>query len=364
MIRTHGLAGIGLLCVVSGVWSCDRSAALPERNDDPQASLQVTKTAPETPSRRQINPQLLRRFRPKPSDVQDVAITDEMVDLGRALWFDKRLSRAGDISCNTCHDLSNYGQDGTPTSRGHEGAMGRRNTPTVYNVAEHFAMFWDGRRQTVEDQATDPLLNPSEMAMTVPLLITRLKSIPGYKKMFRAAFPGDRKPLSKRNVGRALGAFERGLVTRSRWDVYLAGGDEALTDQELEGLGAFLDLGCVGCHTGPQMGAKMFQRVGLAHPWPNQSDRGRFELTQAHTDNMVFKVPTLLNVGETAPYFHDGSVASLEEAVRDMGIHQLDIELSDKQIADMVAFLKALTGEISAEYIRAPALPGGKLALK
>lgn len=305
-----------------------------------------------------INPRLLRRFAAVTRDGQaEVRPTPEMVSLGRTLWFDTRLSQARDLSCNSCHTLANYGVDGEATSAGHNGQRGRRNSPTVYNAAEHFAMFWDGRAHTAEEQATGPILNPVEMAMTEPEVLARLRAVPAYVDAFRRAFPGEADGLTLANVGRALGAFERGLVTRSRWDDYLAGRRDALTQQEAQGLRVFLNVGCMGCHTGPQVGASMFQVAGAVEPWPNRADLGRFEITHAPTDRMVFKVPTLRNIARTAPYFHDGSCDALPEAVRRMGRHQLGMDLGDAEVDAIVAFLGAMTGELPAAYIARPAIP-------
>ncbi len=306
----------------------------------------------------EINPRLLRRFSAASRDGRDeVRPTPEMVSLGRSLWYDARLSRGRDLSCNSCHALDRYGVDGASTSTGHNGQRGRRNAPTVYNATEHFAMFWDGRAQTPEEQATGPILNPAEMAMTEPEVLARLAAVPAYREAFRRAFVGEADPVSLANVGRALAAFERGLVTRSRWDDYLAGRRDALTPLEAQGLRVFLNVGCMGCHTGPQVGASMFQVAGAVEPWPNRADLGRFEVTRAPTDRMVFKVPTLRNVARTAPYFHDGSCDSLPEAVRRMGRHQLGMDLSSAEVDAVAAFLGAMTGELPAAYIARPVLP-------
>jgi cytochrome c peroxidase len=309
-------------------------------------------------ARGEINPRLLRRFAPVTRDDQAVVrSTPEIVSLGRMLWFEPRLSRDRAITCNTCHALDRYGVDGQATSLGHGGQRGRRNAPTVYNSAEHFALFWDGRAHTAEEQATGPILNPAEMAMTEPEVLVRLGAAPEYVEAFRRAFPAEPEALTLANVGRALGAFERGLVTRSRWDDYLAGHRDALTPQETQGLRVFLNVGCMGCHTGPQVGASMFQLVGAVEPWPRRDDLGRFEVTHAPTDRMVFKVPTLRNIARTAPYFHDGSCATLPVAVRTMGRHQLGVDLGDDEVDAIVAFLGAMTGDLPTAYIAAPALP-------
>jgi cytochrome c peroxidase len=300
-----------------------------------------------------INPRLLRRFQsldgaaPESDPVQKAR-----VDLGRALFYETKLSREGKLSCNTCHDLASYGTDHRRTSLGDAKQEGRRNAPTVYNAAGAFAQFWDGRASSVEAQAKIPITNPTEMAMPTPAhVVAVLKADPSYAAAFRAAFPGEEEGVSFDNVGKAIGAFERGLVTPGRWDDYLKGDDNALSEVEKRGLKLFLDAGCMVCHTGRFVGGSMFERVGVVEPWPNQTDRGRAEVTHSAGDEMMFKVPTLRNVEHTAPYFHDGSADTLEMAVKMMGKHQLGIDFGDDEAAAITAWLKALTGPLPAAYI-------------
>jgi cytochrome c peroxidase len=305
----------------------------------------------------EINPRLLRRFRPLRSyrPDPDDAPARAAIALGKQLFFDARLSRHGDTSCNTCHPLDHGGADGHATSLGDGGKVGRRNAPSVYNAAWHVAQFWDGRAADLEEQAKGPLLNPTEMAMLSPPEVTAvLRAIPGYAPAFAAAFPA--QVVDFDHAIRAIAAFERTLSTPGRWDRYLAGDATALTPGELDGLKVFADVGCVQCHTGELVGGSMFQKVGLIEPWPNQQDQGRFEVTHLAADRMVFKVPSLRNVAITAPYFHDGSVDDLPTAVREMGEHQLGVDLSDAEIASIVQWLGSLTGE-GMEPIAAPALP-------
>lgn len=307
-----------------------------------------------------INPRLLRRFQPLRSQVESTTnpITQAKTDLGRMLYFEPRLSKAQKTSCNTCHVLANYGADGLPTSVGHRGQRGTRNSPTVYNAAGFFAQFWDGRAETVEEQATGPILNPVEMALTSPAQgVKVLSSIPEYREAFKQAFPGEAEPLSFENAARAIAAFERRLTTPSRWDDYLRGNQNALTVPELEGLKVFTNIGCMVCHTGEFVGGAMYQKVGIVEPWPDQLDQGRFSVTKQDTDRMMFKVPTLRNIAKTAPYFHDGSVPTLDAAVRRMARYQLGLTLSDQEVAAIVTWLGALTGDLPAEYIKPPTLP-------
>jgi cytochrome c peroxidase len=308
-----------------------------------------------------INPRLLRRFQPLPSsmEIAGKVVSRERTDLGRMLYFETRLSKNGDHSCNSCHGLDTWGVDNQKTSAGFGGKRGTRNSPTVYNAAGHFVQFWDGRAPDVETQAKGPILNPIEMAMTDEAsVVKRLGAIPGYRTAFASAFPGAAEPLSYDNVGTAIGAFERGLVTPGRWDRYLRGDKNALTTTEKNGLKTFLNAGCMVCHTGAYLGGSSYERVGAVEPWPNQVDQGRAQVTKSAGDRMMFKVPSLRNVEKTAPYFHDGSAQTLDEAVRMMGRHQLGLDFSEEETAGVVAWLKSLTGDLPpADYIAKPVLP-------
>jgi cytochrome c peroxidase len=307
-----------------------------------------------------INPRLLRRFQPLAVTRAEGAPPAELVDLGRALYFDTRLSRDKSLSCNSCHSLDQYGVDNHKTSTGFNGKLGTRNSPSVYNAAGHFAQFWDGRAADVEAQAKGPILNPDEMAMPdAKAVVTTLKAIPGYASLFSRAFPNQTADaVTYDNVGVAIGAFERGLMTPGRWDDFLRGNKDALNAEERKGLKTFLNSGCMVCHTGAYLGGSMFERVGVVEPWPNQADQGRQGVTKSAADKMLFKVPSLRNVEKTAPYFHDGSAATLEDAVKMMGKHQLGLELSADETASIVTWLKSLTGPLPpASYINKPAMP-------
>ncbi len=302
----------------------------------------------------------LRMFKPLPAaaESQKNPITPEKVELGRMLYYEHRLSRSHRFSCNSCHKLDQYGVDNEPTSEGHRGQRGDRNSPTVYNAAMHFVQFWDGRAADVEEQAKGPVLNPVEMAMPdEKTVIATLKSMPEYMEMFRKAFPQDKDPVTYDNMARAIGAFERKLMTPSRWDRFLQGDRSALNDQEKEGFLKFVSTGCATCHMGPCVGGTMFQKMGVAKPYPGLKDEGRAKVTGRAEDRHFFKVPGLRNVEKTWPYFHDGSVKSLDEAVRLMAEYELGVELSAADTAAIVGWLKTLTGEIPAEYVRPPRLP-------
>ncbi len=318
----------------------------------------ATSSGQESPVK--VDPARLAMFKALPPVMDTAAnpVTEAKVALGRMLYYDARLSKGQDVSCNSCHELGKYGVDNQPVSDGHRGQKGTRNSPTVYNAAGHFVQFWDGRAPTIEEQAKGPILNPVEMAMPDQTrVLALLNSMPGYVQAFRKAFPGENDPVTYDNLSKAIGAFERKLVTVSRWDKYLGGNQKALSDAEKAGLNKFLDAGCQTCHSGVYLGGSMFQKLGLAKPWENTKDPGRFAVTKQDSDRMVFKVPTLRNIAKTAPYYHDGSVATLEEAVQQMADHQLARQLNREEVDSIVTFLKSLTGELPAEYIKKPELP-------
>ena len=287
----------------------------------------------------------------------DNPVTEEKIELGRLLYYDARLSKNHDISCNSCHPLDRFGVDGEPTSPGHKGQRGGRNSPTVYNAAFHVAQFWDGRAPDVEAQAKGPVLNPIEMAMPDEAsVLVVLNSIPGYSPLFAAAFPGEDDPIRYDNMARAIGAFERRLVTPSRFDAFLEGRDDALSDRELAGLETFVSAGCIQCHVGATLGGGSYQKLGRNVPYPTE-DKGREEFTGDEADRYFFKVPSLRNVAKTGPWFHDGSIPVLAEAIRLMGKHQLGVDLTRRQLSDIAAFLGALTGEPDASFVAMPELP-------
>jgi len=283
-------------------------------------------------------------------------LTDAKIELGRKLYFETRLSAGNDISCNSCHHLPDYGADTGAVSIGHQGQRGSRNSPTVYNAAGHIAQFWDGREPDVERQALGPILNPVEMAMPAsPQVIGRVRADAEYRRMFAAAFPGERNPVTYENLGRAIGAFERKLVTPSRWDQVFHGVDTALTNAEKAGFNTFTSTGCPTCHLGVYVGGSMYQKTGLVTPWPDTTDVGREAVTHQASDRFFFKVPSLRNIERTAPYFHNGAVRSLDTAVVWMAHHQLGRTLTPEQVTSIVTWLRALTGEIPTAYIAPPA---------
>ena len=307
-----------------------------------------------------LSDSFLMMFKPLPAEApaKDNELTEAKTDLGRMLYYETRISKNGKMSCNSCHMLDKYGQDNLPFSPGHEGKLGGRSSPTTYNAALHIAQFWDGRAPNVEEQAKGPVLNPVEMGMpSADFVVQVLRSIPGYVDAFKAAFPGDADPVTYENFGRAVGAFERKLLTPSRFDDYLKGNKTALTAAEVKGYETFAKTGCVTCHNGPAIGGAMYQKLGLVKAWPELKDLGRYEATKIETDKYLFKVSSLRNVTETGPYLHDGSVATLEDMVKKMADHQLGKTITDEETASIVAFLKVLRGDIPKDYIAPPKLP-------
>ncbi|WP_434361115.1 cytochrome-c peroxidase [Parasalinivibrio latis] len=270
--------------------------------------------------------------------------TIEKIELGEKLYFEIALSVNKSQSCNTCHNILNGGSgtDNLKTSVGALGIIGRRNSLTTWNAGFQFAQFWDARASDLEEQAKFPLLNPNEMALpSEDIAVQRLEEL-GYSSLFQQAFSEQRSPLNFDNIGIALSAFQRTLITHDRFDDFQNGDDDALTHQEKDGLQTFVIKGCNACHNGPLMGGKLLIKMGLVKPYPNKDDKGRAEVTGNPAHNFLFKVPPLRNVAQTYPYFHDGAGETLEQAVRDTGWHQLGVRLSEKEIDEISAFLRAL----------------------
>lgn len=305
---------------------------------------------------RKLKPNVSRFFKVLPSEAPNPEneVTEDKVALGKKLYYDKKLSKDETQSCNTCHNLETFGVDNLPFSPGDAGKLGGRNSPTTLNAALHKTQFWDGRAKDVEEQAGGPILNPIEMNIpSEEFLIERLSAIKEYQAMFIKVFPYDENPLSYKNIQSAIGAFERTLLTPSKFDDYLGGDYAALNDVEKEGLDLFMETGCTTCHSGALLGGTMFQKFGTfddywKHTNSKVIDKGRFEVTKKEGDMYMFKVPSLRNVAKTSPYFHDGSVSDLKESVRIMAKIQLDKELDDAQLDKIVAFLNTLTGEVPA----------------
>jgi cytochrome c peroxidase len=297
---------------------------------------------------------------PEVADNELNPLSDEKVILGQMLYFDKRLSKGETQSCNTCHNLNTYGVDNLPTSPGDNGTLGTRNSPTTLNAAFHATQFWDGREPDVEAQAGGPVLNPIEMGMpSEEFTVERLVGIAEYQDLFVKAFPGEEAPITYANMKKAIGAFERKLVTPSKFDHFLAGDETALNEQEKKGLETYIKVGCTTCHMGNVLGGNMLQKFGIfAEYWTLTGskviDEGLFTVTQKETDKYIFKVPALRNVAKTAPYFHDGSVADLAESVKIMAKTELNKDITEEEVKDIVAFLNTLTGEVPADLAKDP----------
>lgn len=298
-----------------------------------------------------VDASVLARFKRLRSPDAD----SRLAQLGKTLFFEVRLSKSQKLSCNSCHSLAAHGVDNQPFSMGHEMQRGGRNAPTVYNAAGHVAQFWDGRAPDVEEQAKGPILNPVEMAMPDAAAVEAvLSEIPAYVRAFGDAFPGEANPVTFDNVGKAIGAFERRLFVPSRWDGFLDGEENALVAAEVKGLETFVKVGCASCHAGELIGGASFKKLGASRPWTRDDDRGRVAVTGDPNDERVFKVPSLRNIGQTGPYFHDGSVGTLEESVQLMAQVQLDTDLSLADVVSISTWLRSLTSSLPSDLVRPP----------
>ena len=277
----------------------------------------------------------------EPAKVENAA----KVELGKKLWFEPRLSMSGIISCNTCHNLSMGGTDNLKTSIGHGWKAGPVNSPTVYNSSLAIAQFWDGRAADLKEQAGGPIQAGVEMNMPHTLAVGILQSIPGYVEEFESVYGKNKIDIDM--ITDSIAEFEKTLVTpNSRFDLWLLGKDDALSSQELAGYQLFKDSGCVACHNGEAVGGNSFQKMGVVEPYKGGAEvEGRAAVTGKDADRFNFKVPTLRNVALTYPYFHDGAADTLGEAVEIMGRIQLGKKFTPEENAQIVAFLKTLTGD-------------------
>ena len=310
-------------------------------------------------------------FQPLPKDLAtpESPITKERVDLGRMLFFDPRLTVDSNMSCASCHQPALYGTDALPTSIGVKQRLHPRNAPTNLNSALNI-IHWRGDRESVEDQVIKALTSPITSGQPdLKAVEDQVGRIPGYAPLFEAAFADAANPITAQNIAKAIGAYERTLVTPSPFDAYLDGKSDALSPTARTGLQKFINTGCVMCHSGVGVGGGMYQKFGVVEDYwvatgSTNIDKGRFDVTKDPNDLYVFRVPSLRNVAMTAPYFHDGSVPTLPEAVKVMGRVQLGITLSDADTGDIVAFLESLTGALPANFATAPTLPSGSIAPK
>lgn len=304
----------------------------------------------------------LEIFKPLPSTVpavKDNPVTPAKIDLGKALFFDPRLSASGVFSCYSCHNLTTGGDDNMETSVGHGWQKGPRNAPTALNAVLNEAQFWDGRAEDLKAQAKGPVQAGVEMANTPDNVVATLKSMPAYVTGFTTAFPGEPDPVSFDNMARAIEAFEATLITPAPFDAWLNGDDNALTPEAQAGLALFIDKGCSSCHSGVNVGGHGYYPFGLVEkPGADvlpPGDKGRFAVTETADDAYVFRAAPLRNIALTAPYFHSGKVWDLSVAVEIMAESQLGEALKPEETAQLVAFLDSLTGTLPT--ITLPTLP-------
>lgn len=293
-------------------------------------------------------------------------ITPEKITLGKMLFYETRISIDGTVSCVRCHPIGFYAADGLKKSIGNNCKLNPRNAPTIFNAAGQISEHWIGNRTDVEDQAKQAVIGPPSFGMlSYEAVEHKLKRIKGYAPLFVKAFPGQKDPVNVDNFAKAIGAFERTLVTPSHFDAFVKGDQDALTDPEKRGLKRFIETGCITCHSSAYVGGQMYQKFGLFEPYwqytkSKDIDEGRYVVTKDKSDKYVFKVPVLRNVGMTPPYFHDGSVDRLYDAIWIMGKVQLAKSLTDQQVEEVISFLKSLTGEIPKDALKVPLLPSNE----
>ena len=348
------LSSVAIAIAIATV-GCEKHKEAPPPPSTEPAAAEPT-ASPSAPSQAKFDESQLNPFQPLP-EALDKPVIDEPVKLGQTLWFDVRLSKNKDVSCNSCHDLAKGGVDGEAISSGTGKQKGKRNTPTVLNAAGAFAQGWDARASTMEELVVPHVLDESIMGMAdEKRLVDAVAAIPAYAAAFKKAFPEEKTPVTADTLSRALGGFVKKLFARSRWDKYLAGDKSALTEDELTGFATFVGAGCPTCHQGKYLGGTNAQKLGIAKPWPPPAgaEPGRFEVTKQEADRGLFKVPTLRNVTRTAPYLHDGSIATLDETTRLMSRHQVGKELTDAQIKAIVGFLGTLVGDAPKELTSKP----------
>jgi cytochrome c peroxidase len=310
-------------------------------------------------------PQTAQETQPQPAHISTepipplplaLALDQRKVELGQRLFHEAKLSGDGTISCASCHNLASGGVDRLPFARGIGGQEGAINVPTVFNSGLNFSQFWDGRAETLEDQVDGPLQSATEMAGSWPKAIAMLAKDASYGSEFAAIYPDG---IQTKNIKDAIATFERSLVTpNSRFDRFLRGEQTALGENEREGYLLFKRIGCISCHQGMNMGGNIYQKLGIMEDYfaarghINAADFGRFNVTRHEEDQFFFKVPSLRNVALTAPYLHDGTAKTLNEAVRVMARYQLGVKLQESEEAAIVAFLGTLTGEYQGKLLQ------------
>jgi cytochrome c peroxidase len=290
------------------------------------------------------------------STVEYSTIPQNKIDLGKKLFFDKTLSKSGNVSCNSCHNLATFGVDNKIFSIGDNKELNSRNSPSVIYSSLNAMQFWDGHSKDIEKQAGESLLNPVQNGIpNKKLLEKKLRAIAEYQAFFKKVYPNDVEAVTFANITNAISAFESQLIPKSKFDDYLDGNEKALNDQEKKGLAAFMDNGCTTCHNGVAVGGQLMQKFGLYGEYSKfthspKVDMGLYESTKKEGDQFVFKVPSLRNSEKTYPYFHDGSVPSLKETIKIMGKLQVNKEISEADVNDIEAFLKTLTADVDARY--------------
>ncbi|MFC3874918.1 cytochrome-c peroxidase [Neisseria musculi] len=371
VLKKGGLALAVLLALAACQGEGQQGQASAPESAPAAASSVSAAAAPDNSNASPEDQELLKQaqslFQPLPDEAEMQKahpFTAEQVKLGRQLWYEPRLSRGNTVSCNSCHNLATAGVDNLPTSPGHKGTFGARNSPTALNAALLGSQFWDGRAATVEEQAGGPLLNPVEMANTDEASVEKkIAAIPEYRDMFKEVYAQTDGAVTFKNITEAIAAFERTLLTPTKWDDYLKGNINALNETERKGVRSFINNGCIACHKGVSLGGDSFQKFGLVKSpyWQftgsKNQDEGRFEVTKSENDKFVFRVPGLRNVARTYPYFHDGSVWELDKAVSIMGEAQLGKQLPKEDVDAIVAFLNTLSGSVPESARTVPELP-------
>lgn len=294
-------------------------------------------------------------------------LTHEQIELGRKLFFDYRLSKDGSTACVRCHQPQYFSTDRLPQSRGFNHNKGARNAQSILNLKYQKIVHWRGDRESLEDQALRAFTVALSLGNTSEEEALKRLEAADYAPLFSKAFPKDKTPLTLQNAASALGTYQRSLSTPSSFDRFLEGDIRALSTQARQGLREFINVGCTSCHNGPAIGGNILQKFGVFHDYwtltkSQNPDKGRFDVTKKEADLYIFKVPSLRNVAQTAPYFHDGSVQNLETAIRWMAKLQLDKELNESQVTSIKAFLESLTGELPKHFREAPSMSSAPLA--
>ena len=290
-------------------------------------------------------------------------VTSGKVKLGKMLFYETRISVDGTVSCARCHPIGLYGADGLRKAIGNNCKVNPRNAPTIFNAAGQISAHWIGNRTDVEDQAKQSVIGPPSFGMpSYEAVEKKLKEIKGYRDLFKEAFPEGNDPVTVDHFAKAVGAFERALVTPSRFDAFVKGDQTALADPQKRGLKTFIETGCIMCHSSAYVGGQMYQKFGVFESYwkytkSKEVDEGRYVVTKNESDKYVFKIPMLRNVEMTSPYFHDGSVDRLHDAIWVMGKIQLGKDLTRSQIEDILSFLRSLTGSIPEDAAKIPLLP-------